>query len=1185
MEEVELANGEVKMMKSFDQTVEMVLEDTEGKKRRLHIHGGLISEMMDSHDCILDTDTLTNGDYTLEVGQAKGQLKHNKKGIVIPLKRENGLWYCHGELRLPNQGEEKEETTMGTRNVAAAARAVEEENGTGEGTVGEESEEDEMEQRDEETVVEEARNTKLWKESKAKPTIYGTKRTWVSMEDGHAMLGHPTQQVMKELSEGELMKMVTIKNVNKSFSCDTCNIATGTAGTFTTSEKQEVVGKVIQMDLAQVRRRDRDMMDDSKWLLVAKDIGSSYLFLRPLKDKTEAAEEARKVVLMMEGYTNKKVETIRTDGGGEFKSVHEWAEDAGKHSQVSAPHAHEQNGGAERMVRTAKAALHKAWAAGVRDTAWGQYTTPAIELQLNVNRVIQRELEDGSKVACTPYQWMRGIKPDATWLPRLGAVVIAKDLSVKTDKGNVRNEVGVVVGVERDTKGYAVFIGDRVKILRDIVYVTDKETGKTLYGEREAAIIAVKHGRVGWMGVARSLGVLRYAKEDKASRGERDAHGTDAPLQQQQQQQQQQQNDGQHTDDRVDGDDQNNDDDEDEDDEEEQWEKMATEHMAGGTGVDSDYEDEDEDEDDENKHDDKETEQQINTDGGMMTRSMRKKTGTRLMKVAALKRDVTTGTSETGGIIYTPKLNAWRKAKEVDVWRERMDNEVGNLEERNTYKKVSRDGFDKGIQVFETLWDYTSRLLPDGSIKRKARLVVNGKKMSRVGVEHTSVADRATIFTILTLAANQGWSVIQADFKAAFLNGVRKTPIYVKCDYISTTDYLEVWGNMYGTPEAPMIWAKDLAEVLGKFGFKPIAADRSVFTYRDNDGIEAWIATYVDDLIITGNNKEWLHNMVERLSKEREMTHGPMDKFLGLDIKRESEAGNFRVSLKSYITEVLDTMGWLDGETVKVLKKPVIADAVAPKREDERSTDNEHYRQLTGTLMYIAQACRFDVAFAANVLCRHVENPAERHYESAKKVFRYLAGTAGRSIILGRVSPGAPDGCERQGEENTISGYSDTDFAGDVATRKSTAATVLFVNGTLVAWSCKRQSRVSRSSSEAELGGCDDLLRREQVLANLCKELGVKVRYPMLLLCDNRAVVLNARSTDKTLSRMRHVEISKMVICDEVQRGTAEVQQVKSEDNCADPGTKSLTGPEHERLTEQVGYVDEGLDTLATGRI
>ena len=71
---------------------------------------------------------------------------------------------------------------------------------------------------------------------------------------------------------------------------------------------------------------------------------------------------------------------------------------------------------------------------------------------------------------------------------------------------------------------------------------------------------------------------------------------------------------------------------------------------------------------------------------------------------------------------------------------------------------------------------------------------------------------------------------------------------------------------------------------------------------------------------------------------------------------------------------------------------------------------------------------------------------------------------------------------QANGNEDTLIGYSDADWAGDINTRRSTSGYVFQVYGSTVSWCSKRQLSVSKSSTEAEYIALS-LLTQEAVLA------------------------------------------------------------------------------------------------------
>ena len=60
-----------------------------------------------------------------------------------------------------------------------------------------------------------------------------------------------------------------------------------------------------------------------------------------------------------------------------------------------------------------------------------------------------------------------------------------------------------------------------------------------------------------------------------------------------------------------------------------------------------------------------------------------------------------------------------------------------------------------------------------------------------------------------------------------------------------------------------------------------------------------------------------------------------------------------------------------------------------PNSSDEKAEmSSVPYRSLIGSLMYLANTTRPDIAFAVNRLARCVENPSKAHWVAAKRVLR-----------------------------------------------------------------------------------------------------------------------------------------------------------------------------------------------------
>ncbi len=114
----------------------------------------------------------------------------------------------------------------------------------------------------------------------------------------------------------------------------------------------------------------------------------------------------------------------------------------------------------------------------------------------------------------------------------------------------------------------------------------------------------------------------------------------------------------------------------------------------------------------------------------------------------------------------------------------------------------------------------------------------------------------------------------------------------------------------------------------------------------------------------------------------------------------------------------------------------------------------ETYREMVGSLLYIANRTRPDISFSVSELSRFVSNPGPVHLESAKSLFRYLKQTLELHL---EYSPRAVPGFNIV--QNQLWGYVDSDWAGCPDDRRSTSGYVLMLNGAqgaAISWRSKR---------------------------------------------------------------------------------------------------------------------------------
>jgi hypothetical protein len=113
------------------------------------------------------------------------------------------------------------------------------------------------------------------------------------------------------------------------------------------------------------------------------------------------------------------------------------------------------------------------------------------------------------------------------------------------------------------------------------------------------------------------------------------------------------------------------------------------------------------------------------------------------------------------------------------------------------------------------------------------------------------------------------------------------------------------------------------------------------------------------------------------------------------------------------------------------------------------------YRQIIGSLMYLTNT-RPDICFAVNTLSQFLVEPRRVHLVAAKHVMRYLKGTMDYGLSY--------DG----DHDFTLIEYTDADWAGSVADRKSTSGCCFSLRSAMISWQSRKQSSIALSTVKAE---------------------------------------------------------------------------------------------------------------------
>jgi hypothetical protein len=265
-----------------------------------------------------------------------------------------------------------------------------------------------------------------------------------------------------------------------------------------------------------------------------------------------------------------------------------------------------------------------------------------------------------------------------------------------------------------------------------------------------------------------------------------------------------------------------------------------------------------------------------------------------------------------------------------------------------------------------------------------------------------------------------------------------------------------------------------------EIGFRKVRSEPCVYIWEDSTGGKVVVPTYVDDCHIISKTKEGIQHLKAELRKRfKPRDLGLSSWFLGVDIKRDRSTHTITLSQRQYIVDILRDFGMEDCAPVKTpmvpglrLEKP----ASPFSAEEVEFMKDKPYLLAIGKLTWLANGTKPDIAYAAGLLARFNNCAGKDQWTAVKHLFCYIKGTMDYKLQYGsRPHPTA------------FASFSDADSA------ESTTGFVLLMGGGAVSWSSKLQSRVARSTTEAEFIAGESCTRDMAFFRYILEDLGYKM--------------------------------------------------------------------------------------------
>ena len=346
------------------------------------------------------------------------------------------------------------------------------------------------------------------------------------------------------------------------------------------------------------------------------------------------------------------------------------------------------------------------------------------------------------------------------------------------------------------------------------------------------------------------------------------------------------------------------------------------------------------------------------------------------------------------------------------------------------------------------------------------------------------------------------------------------------------------------------------------FDFTMIDEDHCIYVKKSNRNFVI-LSLYIDDILLAGNNLEYVKTVKSWLSKSFDMKDmGEADYILGVKIQRDRSKNFLSLFEETYIKKILERFRMNSCKLMDTLiaRGETLSLEMCPKTEKEKEDMSRvPYSSVVGSLLYAMMCARPDICYAASLVSRYQFNPGRDHWKAVKRIFRYLKGTTDYTLCY-------------SGFDLFIRCYTYVDWASDRNDRKSTSSYAFLLNGGAISWKIKKKTCITLSTMESEFVACVSLVQEIVWSKRFFEHLSIaKDSMGLLILnCDSQAAITYTKDP-KYHSKTKHIDIKYNFVRDVVPSGEITLQYIPTCEMIADPFTKAISRDLFEKHVKALG--------------
>jgi hypothetical protein len=286
--------------------------------------------------------------------------------------------------------------------------------------------------------------------------------------------------------------------------------------------------------------------------------------------------------------------------------------------------------------------------------------------------------------------------------------------------------------------------------------------------------------------------------------------------------------------------------------------------------------------------------------------------------------------------------------------------------------------------------------------------------------------------------------------------------------------YGELAKAVPGIPQGSLLHYNTIAPALKSLQFEPLQADNCLFLHRTE---EMATSLHVDDGVLAVPT----HAHAERvlgpngLGAKRNITWGPLQNTLGIEftVKYTPTQRTVFMGQRAYAATIIERAKMTTCNPAKTPARPgqAYTKKDCPTTEEDKAElkaaglTKEHYHTLVASLNFLVTITRDDIKFVQGKLAKYCTNPGRVHFGVLKHAMRYLKGTMDYGIEFKWKKS---DEAKADGPLQ-LEAWSDSSYADDIDTARTTLGDVIKANGATVSATSKLSQRVDSCVNHAEL--------------------------------------------------------------------------------------------------------------------